>query len=471
MRVESRLFFCLMLVLACHRVMFAAERQRDERLRPQFHFTPEKGWMNDPNGLVYSDGEYHLFFQHNPHANHSVGDKLSWGHAVGKDLLHWEQFADTLPPMPLAGGKSSGSWSGSAVVDFTNSAGFQTGSEKPIVLVWTATSVGQCLAFSNDGGRTFTRYEHNPVIPMDPPKTGDWDRDPKVYWHVLTKKWVMAFSISGKGFVFYSSPDLRHWTYESLLPDLYECPDYFELPVDGDAKQTRWVIWEASGKYFIGSFDGHAFTKESGPFLIDHGHNFYAAQTWNNAPQGRRIGIGWMRDGRYPDMPFNQQMTIPFDLKLHKTPVGIRLTKYPVKELETLRYESKEVKDVPLGQWKAAAGELADVEAELDRQGAGAIVMKVRGAEIRYLPGSLRCLDYTAPLKPVDGPIKLRVLVDRTSIEVFANDGDASISATFLPRESDQDVEFWSEQGEARIVALRLHKLHSVWDALPRLAE
>lgn len=471
MRIEPRLLCGLVLLLASCGITPAGERQMDEKYRPQFHFTPLKGWMNDPNGLVYSEGEYHLFFQHYADANHSVGDKLSWGHAVGTDLLHWKQLADTLPPMPLADARSSGSWSGSALVDFNNSAGFQTGSEKPIVLVWTATSVGQCLAYSNDRGRTFTRYEHNPVIPMDPPKTGDWDRDPKVYWHAPTKKWVMAFSISGKGVVFQSSPDLKHWTYESLVPGLFECPDYFRLPVEGEANQARWVIWDASGKYFIGSFDGHAFTKESGPFLIDHGHNYYAAQTWNNAPGGRRIGIAWMREGRYPDMPFNQQMTIPFELKLHQTPQGIRLTKYPVKELEKLRDDVTEVKDVTLGQWNARAGELFDVEAEVEPHGGGGIVMKVRGAEIRYTPGTLRCLDYTAPLKAIDGRIRLRVLVDRTSIEVFGNDGDSSISATFLPPESDQDVELSAEQGAGRIIALRLYKLHSVWEAPPGHAE
>jgi sucrose-6-phosphate hydrolase SacC (GH32 family) len=226
------------------------------------------------------------------------------------------------------------------------------------------------------------------------------------------------------------------------------------------------VIWDASGKYFIGTFDGHTFAKESGPFFIDYGHNYYAAQTWNNAPEGRRIGIGWMRDGRYPDMPFNQQLGIPFELKLRNTPDGLRLTKYPVKEMERLRYDAKEEKEVRLGRWKQAAGELFDLEAEIEPQGASAIVMKARGATIRYVPGLLRCLDYTAPVKAVDGRIKLRVLVDRTSSEVFANEGEASISATFLPRESDQDVELWSEQGTARIVGLHLYKMHSVWDAV-----
>jgi len=442
---------------------FAADQYHGEKYRPQFHFTPDKGWMNDPNGLVYNEGEYHLFFQHNPRGTNWIPD-LSWGHATSGDLVHWKYLPGALPPLPLPGGKTAGSWSGSALVDFNNSCGFQNGTDKPIVLVWTATSLGQCIAYSTDRGRTFTPYEHNPVIPMDPPKIGDWDRDPKVYWHEPTKKWVMAFSISGKGVVFYSSPDLKHWTYESLTPDLFECPDYFELPIDGDAKQTKWVIWDASGKYFIGSFDGRAFTKEAGPFFIDYGHNYYAAQTWNNAPDARRIGIAWLRDGRYPDMPFNGQMSVPFELTLRGTRDGVRLAKRPVRELDQLRYDTKEAKDIRLGHWKESAGETFEVESEIEPRGASAVVIKVRGATIRYSPGLLRVLDQVAPLDVVDGRIKLRVLVDRTSLEVFANDGLTSVSCALLPPEGDQDVELASETGSAQVVSLHLSKMHSIWE-------
>jgi sucrose-6-phosphate hydrolase SacC (GH32 family) len=333
------------------------------------------------------------------------------------------------------------------------------------VLVWTATGVGQCIAYSTDRGRTFTAYEHNPVIPMRPDTHGDWDRDPKVYWHEPTGRWVMALSISGKGFAFYSSPDLKRWTQESVLPDLWECPDYFELPVDGKSDQKKWVIWDASGKYFIGSFDGRSFTKESGPFLIDYGHNYYAAQTWNHAPDGRRIGIAWMREGRYPDMPFNQQMSVPFELSLRTLPQGVRLVKVPVKEIESLRQGTKEVKDQALGRVALDATDWGqdglDIEAELEPRGALQVVLKARGAMVEYVPGLLKCQGYSAPLEPAEGRIKLRVLIDRTSVEVFANDGAASISATYLAPDDQPRVELSAEHGGARLMALQVHRLKS----------
>ena len=343
------------------------------------------------------------------------------------------------------------------MVDANNTAGFQTGPEKPIVLAWTATNLGQCIAFSNDRGRTFTKYEQNPVIPMDPPKTRDWDRDPKVYWHEPTKRWVMAFSIDGKGFVFHSSPDLKHWTREGLFADLWECPDYFELPVDGKPDRKKWVIWDASGKYFIGQFNGKNFTKESGPFLLDYSHNYYAAQTWSNAPDGRRVGIAWLRDGRFPDMPFNGQMGIPFELALWTLPEGVRLTKVPVKEVEGLRYDTREVKDQPLGRNNNLLADLTDdaidFDAEIEPKSVSEIVLRLRGVTIQYIPGLIRCMDRSAPVSLVDGRLKMRVLVDRTSVEVFANDGATSISACYLPPEGDKEKlkpEFYADRGEAQ---------------------
>jgi sucrose-6-phosphate hydrolase SacC (GH32 family) len=441
----------------------------DEKHRPQFHFTAPKGWLNDPNGLVFYDGEWHLFYQHNPGGTNWIPE-LSWGHAVSKDLLHWQHLSDALPPTPRPGATPAGSWSGSGLVDANNTAGFQTGAERPIVLAWTAINMGQCIAFSNDHGRTFKLYDQNPVIGMDPPKRGDWDRDPKVYWHEPTKRWVMAFSISGRGFVFHSSPDLKHWTREGLFADLWECPDYFELLVDGKPDQKKWVIWDASGKYFIGQFDGKNFAKESGPFLLDYGHQYYAAQTWSNAPDARRVGIAWLRDGRFPDMPFNGQMGIPFELALRTLPEGVRLTKVPVKEVEGLRYATKEVKDEPLGRNNNLladfTGGAIDLEADIEPRSVSEIILKLRGVTIQYVPGLLRCMDQTAPVTLIDGRLKLRVLVDRTSVEVFANDGATSISACYLPTEGNAEKlkpQVYAERGEARIVSLRVHKLHSVW--------
>src|SRR6185437_1769360 len=215
------------------------DRWHDETYRPQFHFSADKGWLNDPNGLVFYKGEYHLFFQHNPNGTNWVND-LSWGHAVSPDLLHWKYLPEAVPPTPLPDGKMAGSWSGTGFVDFNNSGQFQTGTDKPIIVAWTATNLGQCLAFSNDAGRTFTKFDGNPVIPMAPNRKGDWDRDPDVFWYAPGKHWVLVMSVTGKGYVFHTSTDLRHWTAKSLLPGMFECPNCFELPVDGNAGNGKW---------------------------------------------------------------------------------------------------------------------------------------------------------------------------------------------------------------------------------------
>jgi fructan beta-fructosidase len=441
-----------------------------EKYRPQFHFTAPKGWLNDPNGLVYENGEWHLFYQHNPNGTNWVSE-LFWGHAVSKDLLHWNHLPEALPPMPTPAGKVAGSWSGTGFIDFNNSAGFKTGDEPPIMLVWTAVGVGQCLAYSNDHGRTFIRYEKNPVVAMDPPKSGDWDRDPRVFWHEPTQKWVMVFSISGKGMIFYTSRDLKTWEKQTLFTGLFECPDIFELPVDGKAGDKKWIIWDAAGKYFIGLFDGREFHPESGPFILDHGSSYYAAQTWSNAPAGRRVGIGWMREGRFPGMPFNQQMGIPFELSLRNTPDGARLTKTPIKEVEPLRYDTKEWKDLdldrshnPLSQIDGKSDTL-DIEAEIETRNASEVVLKVRGNTLRLTPDLLWLNNSAAPLRPIAGKIKLRILVDRTSVEIFANDGLVSLSASYLPsddeKKRDKPPELYAEQGIAKINWMRVHRLKS----------
>lgn len=448
----------------------AQEQRIDERYRPQFHFSPPRGWMNDPNGLVYENGEWHLFYQHNAASNNWISE-LSWGHAVSKDLLHWKNLADVLPPTPRPGKGPAGSWSGTGFVDFNNSSGFGKGGEKPILLTWTAAGLGQCLAYSTDHGRTFTPYEQNPIIPMDPPRTGDWDRDPRVFWHEPSHQWVMVFSISGQGMVFYNSDDLKHWMRKSLFGGLFECPDIFQLPVDGNDKERKWVIWDAAGKYFIGQFDGKAFTRESGPFILDHGRNYYAAQSWSDAPDGRRVSIGWMRGGQYPGMPFNGQMGIPSELALRTTRDGMRLTKLPVKEVESLRYEPSEWKDLDLGRGNnplgKIKGDLLDIEALIEPRNVSQVVLRVRGVTVRVTPDLLWVNDAVAPVGLVDGKVKLRVLVDRTSIEVFANDGLASISNCYLSNDNAKGAELFAEQGVAKVILLRAWKLKSVWGDQP----
>ena len=335
-------------------------------MRPQFHFTAKTNWLNDPNGLVFYGGRYHLFFQHNPSG--IEWGNMTWGHAVSTDLVHWRQLDEALRPDRLGT-----IFSGSAVVDWQNTSGFQSGPEKPLVCFFTsaggtsAESKGQpftqSLAFSTDGGDTWTKFAQNPVLRH----VAGENRDPKVIWHAPTKKWVMALYLDGEHYALFSSPNLKDWTRLSDIPTFgaSECPDLFELPLaenrrglsrfaesaeqkgtvplsaGGSRTGSRWIFWGGNNHYLIGRFDGTTFTKESGPHRFEYGDNYYAAQTYSDIPasDGRRIQIAWMRGGKYPGMPFNQQMSFPSSLTLETTPDGPRLFRRPVKELALLHKE------------------------------------------------------------------------------------------------------------------------------------
>ncbi len=448
-----------------------------ETYRPQFHFTAQRGWLNDPNGMVFYKGEYHLFFQHNPFGLQS--GNLTWGHAVSRDLTHWEQIANAITPDvygPI--------WSGSAVVDEHNTSGLQSGPEKTLVAFYTAAggtspeSKGQPftqrMVYSNDRGRTWTKYEHNPVIPHI---IGE-DRDPKVVWYAPTRKWIMALFLDRDDYAFFSSPDLTKWTrFQTLTtPGNGECPDFFEMPVQGKPGLHKWVFTTASGRYLVGDFDGAKFTPDAGLQQVDYGANYYAVQTFSDVPasDGRRIQIAWMSGGEYPQMPFNQQMSYPCEMTLHDTPDGLRLYRYPVKEITRLY-----AKPSGPNQWHNAAlnpgdnplsalkGELWDIEATFEIGNGADFGLRIRGEDVRYhvKEQTLSCLGRTAPLKAAGSRVTLRVLADRTSLEVFGNGGQASLTSCYLPSPQEQSLEAFTEGGTATLVSLVAHKLHSAWPA------
>ncbi len=440
-------------------------RLYDETFRPQVHFTAQKGWLNDPNGLVHFAGEYHLFFQHNPYGRE--WGNMTWGHAVSPDLLHWQQLDHALWP-----DRMGTMFSGSAVVDWQNTAGFQTGKEPALVAIYTAAggtseeSKGQpftqCLAYSNDRGRTWTKYAGNPVVP----NVGDGDRDPKVFWHSPTKRWVMPLYVGEKDPVkkdakgnpatrhachFYTSPDLKVWSFASKFSEeLYECPGFFELPVDGRKGRSKWVLFGASGEYWIGRFDGSVFAAESPKLKGDYGSNAYAAQAFDDLPDHRVVLVNWMQGGKYPGMPFNQQMGVPLELSLQTTPDGIRLVKWPAKEFGMLAANSDSVA-VPLKAGThalpAAAQELLDLELEFQPGQARTVTLELRGQKLTWdaQAGELTAFGRKLPLrqsgrglgrhteKPWNNSVRLRVLLDRTSLEVFGNGGVAMASFCFVP--------------------------------------
>jgi fructan beta-fructosidase len=443
-----------------------------EPLRPQFHFTPARGWTNDPNGLVFYDGEYHLFFQHNPYG--VQWGNMTWGHAISPDLLHWTELGDAIHPDQLGT-----IFSGSAVVDQQNSAGLQTGKDKVLVCIYTAAGgtnrasrgqpFTQCIAYSNDRGRTWTKHAKNPVLPH----VAGSNRDPKVFWHEPTRQWLMALYLDGPHYALFSSPNLTAWKRLCDIPELggTECPDFFELPVDADKANTRWVFWAGNGNYLIGRLDGKTFAKESGPHVSRFGAHDYAAQSYSDIPaaDGRRIQLSWMSGGRYPGMPFNQQMTVPRVLTLRTTPEGIRLFIEPVREIEKLRGKEHAWQDVTLAPQQkpltGVQGELFDIAAEIVLGDAQKVGLDVRGQTIEYAVGAkqLTALGRKAPLEPLAGCIRLRILVDRTSVEVFGNEGRVSLATCFVPAPENKGLSIHAVGGTAKAASLRVWELKSVW--------
>lgn len=452
-----------------------ADKLYAEPLRGQFHFSPKRGWANDPNGMVFFNGEYHLFFQHNPYGWN--WGNMHWGHAVSKDMVHWEELGDKLMPDNLGP-----IFSGSAVVDTDNTSGFGTKEKPPLVLIYTAAGnpTTQCIAYSTDG-RTFTKYDKNPVVKQ---VTGG-NRDPKVMWHAATKRWVMVLYVELKGkhtIHFFTSPNLKDWTLASVLDGgtngkdgyLFECPDLFELPIDGDAKNRKWVLLGANSEYALGTFDGTAFKPEKTWLPGHRGRGFYAPQTFSDIPtsDGRRIQIGWFQTAT-PGMPFNQSMSIPQELKLVTTPDAPRLSRTPVKELAALRTVTYHFHAANLnaetGNWlDKIKAELLEIHADFSPGADTVTTFNIRGATVVYDAKKQELVvnghRAPAPLSK-DGQQKLTIFCDRTGLEVFASDGLTYVPMPMNLKADNLALAMTAKGGTVKVTALTVHELKSVWKA------
>jgi len=431
-----------------------------ELLRPQFHFTARNGWLNDPNGLVYDRGEYHLFYQHNPHG--TEWGNMTWGHAVSSDLLHWKDLPHAIEPDALGT-----IFSGSAIIDAKNEAGF---GKRAMLCFYTAAggtnemSKGQpftqCLAYSTDG-RNFTKYAANPIVP----NIEGADRDPKIVWDEDHRQWLMALYLeyapdSGKRggyFTLLRSTNLLSWTRISDFPlgvgD--ECPDFFQLPVPG-SKEKKWVFSVANGNYLIGSFDGKAFHPETPVLPTNFGNAAYAAQTYSNVPRGEIVQISWMQGSNFPGCAWNQQMAVPNRLQLKQTENGLRLRMWPVKQIEKLR-----VREVPVrGKEVVIPSGLIDFSAEW----AGALDVQVNGIRIQFDPSTnkLRAGEKEAPLSGNPKKFKLRVLADVTSVEIYAQDGLVWMPIFYIPKPDEfKGLRFLGDAGNKG--KFRAFELKGVW--------
>lgn len=457
------------------------EKKFNEIYRPQFHFTPEKNWHNDPNGLVFYNGEYHLFYQHNPFGNE--WGYMHWGHAISTDLVHWEHMPIALFPDNESKDKEiCTAYSGSGLVDHNNVTGLQSGDEKTILLFYTSQKCGQRLAYSNDKGRTWKKYDKNPLIAFD--ETDD-ARDPKVIWHEPSKQYVMVLyrkpnnDDKQKGISFYTSKNLIDWKFKNHLPGFYECPDLVELPVNRRADDKKWVLFDGDGSYIIGSFDGEEFRTETPKMRGDFGNNFYATQTWSDIPEsdGRTIQIAWMKGGEFPGMPFNGQMTFPCELSLKKFVEGIRLVRKPIKEISLLHQKGEiwENKNLIPGINKNLArgikGDCLHIIGSFQLKTADSFGFVVRldkknnGTEIMYntKTNTLSCLGKSTVVEPVDGVLKLEILLDRSSIEIFANDGKVALSSCFVPVDNAYGLYLFNTGGELFVEKMEIYPMKSIW--------
>lgn len=439
-----------------------AEDIYQETLRGQFHFSPKRGWNNDPNGMVYYNGEWHLFFQFNPYG--WGWGNMHWGHAVSKDLIHWEELGPKLLPDDMGP-----MFSGGAVVDWKNTSGFGKDGKPPMVLFYTAAGkpTVQGMAYSTDG-RNFIKYEGNPILKEITPG----NRDPKVLWHEPTEQWVMALWVlvdEVNTMQFFTSTNLKDWNFASRIDGFYECPEFFEAAVDGDPSNRKWVLLGASSEHRIGAFDGKVFSPETPMLPGQRGRDFYAAQAFSDAPDDRNILIGWWRT-ETKGMPFNQSMSMPLELKLKSTPAGPRMTFAPVKELQTLRETSHA--PGPLSLKPGDANPLAHVKADLIELRAvllpgtaNEIVFTLRGAKIIYDAGRQEIIveGHRAPAPMRDGKVDMIVYVDRIGVEAFADGGMSFVPVPRNADPKDQSLSIEARGGTANLASLEVHELRSIW--------
>ncbi len=480
-----------------------------EKYRPQYHFTPAVNWMNDPNGLVYFDGEYHLFYQHNPEGIR--WGHMSWGHAVSTDLVHWEHLPVALPE---ADGVMA--FSGSAVVDWNNTSGCGDGETPPLVAIYTGhrpaerpedERQAQHVAYSTDRGRTWTKYAGNPVLDLDLPHF----RDPKVFWYEPDGKWVMVVALAADHQVqFYASDDLKDWALLSTFGPaggnggFWECPDLFDLPVDGDPTRTRWVpevdlgdgayAGGSGGQYFDGHFDGTTFTPGSDTARwVDSGKDFYAAITWADVlPRDRRrLWIGWMNNWQYaqdvPTEPWRSVQSLPRTLALRTVDGAPTLVQRPVEELQRLRRTPVHLEETPLPEGtlpladRGIAGAALELVATFDAGNAETVGLKVRvgdgeetligydvaaGTEAGFHENFVGRHD--GPLALEDGRAQLQVFVDWSSVEVFASQERVVPTDQIFPSPARDGVARFAEGGAARLVSLDAWTLASIRESRVR---
>lgn len=477
---------------------------RETKYRPAFHHTPLYGWMNDPNGMFYKDGVWHLYYQLNPYG--SKWQNMTWGHSTSNDLIHWEHQPNVITQNGLGT-----VFSGSSVIDRHGSAGF--GNDAIIALYTSAsTSQMQSLAFSSDNGYTFHNFNGNPILTLETEA-----RDPNMFWNDVTKEWnmVLAHALEHE-ILFFSSNDLKNWTLRSRFgkgfgcqDGVWECPDLFELPVEG-SDLKKWVLivninpggpfGGSATQYFIGNFDGYTFTADKSADgtiptkWLDFGKDHYATVSWNNAPDGRRVLIGWMSNWQYaadvPTLQYRSANTLPRDISLFKDDNGdIFAICKPSPELISLRGRltkkvnhaniSNAVKSFSLPTENRGICEInLDIDATKSQQ-VNLVISNKEGEKvvIEYNPQKHTLLfdrtrsgiiDFstnfpaitTAPTFEKSGKLSLQIFIDHSSIEIFGNNGKSNMTNLVFPKSPYTNLTISSENGKTLIHNLSIHSIN-----------
>lgn len=478
-----------------------------EQHRPQYHFSPQANWMNDPNGMVFYKGEYHLFYQYYPDS--TVWGPMHWGHAISNDMVHWQHLPIALYPDSLGY-----IFSGSVVVDKNNTSGFQKGEEAPLVAVFTYHNMKgekagtndfqtQGIAYSNDKGRTWIKYKNNPVLKN--PGNKDF-RDPKVNWHEASKHWVMSLAVGNK-IQFYRSSNLIDWSLTGEFGErqgnhggVWECPDLFPVKIN-NTTQEKWVLLVSIGnggpnggsatQYFIGDFDGNTFINDnpaSTILWIDYGCDNYAGVTWNNTSENKRLFLGWMSNWQYaqivPTKNWRSAMTLPRELSVQKTTHGFYLVSNPVKALEGLRKMNplmiKETKTLITTGLNELLLEY-DIE-EGSAQDFGVVFSNMQNEQLKvgynknsnefYIDRtkagksdfhSSFANKQTATRTSTSRTLKLHLFVDRSSLELYADDGLTVLTTIFFPNEDLTRLQLYQNKGKSKLKKAKLFELQSIW--------
>ena len=474
-----------------------------EKYRPLFHHTPSYGWMNDPNGMFYKDGVWHLYYQHNPYG--SKWQNLSWGHSTSTDLINWKPEPEAIEPNGLGL-----VFSGSCVVDSAGTAGF---GKNAVIALYTSADVSQTqsLAWSTDDGTTFNIYPGNPILTMESEA-----RDPNMFWHAPTQQWVMllAHALDHEMLIF-TSPDLKDWTLQSSFgkglgcqDGVWECPDLFELPVPGTGKK-KWVLLcninpggpfgGSATQYFTGDFDGKTFTPDTDAEgkvptkWLDYGKDNYATVSWSDAPDGRRTVIGWMSNWQYaaeaPTLQYRSANTLPREMGLFSGADGqLYLSSAPSPELLAMRAKPlTSASHMSIGNkprtfaLPAANDGICEITLEIDPAKSSEVALTIgnkanESVTVTY-DAAARTISFdrrnsgltdfskdfpavtTAPLFTADRTVSLRIYVDRSSIELFADDGRSVMTNTVFPTSPYTTLSLSSSGGKAEIRNLKIYPL------------